>query len=124
MEEKNHTQGVWTALATPFLENGEIDWQAFHRLVDHQTSSPVKGLVICGTTGESPALTVQEKLALIKKARARTPSHIKIMAGTGGSNTTQSVELSKLAVEAGADSLLVVTPPLQQTKPKWLNRAF
>jgi 4-hydroxy-tetrahydrodipicolinate synthase len=103
--------GVWTAIATPFTPDQEIDWPAYERLLKLQDAGGVRGLVISGTTGESPTLGVQEKLALIRKARAFLPPTIRIMAGTGDNNTRQSVELSKLAQDAGADSLLVVTPP-------------
>jgi len=104
-------QGVYTALGSPFLVDGSIDWKAFEGLLHHQAQGGVDGIVISGTTGESPTLTVQEKLAMIKKAKAILPGNIKVMAGTGGNNTEQSVELSRLAEDAGADSLLIVTPP-------------
>lgn len=103
--------GVWTALVTPFTDNLEIDWKAFEQLIDEQLQAGIKGIVIAGTTGESPVLAVQEKLALIRKAKALVGGKMRIMAGTGDNNTQQSVELSKLAMDAGADSLLVVTPP-------------
>lgn len=103
--------GVWTALATPFRTDLEIDWDAFEKLLKLQESAGITGIVISGTTGESPTLTVQEKLSLIRKARATLGPNVRIMAGTGDSNTQQSIELSRLAQDAGADSLLVVTPP-------------
>ncbi|MGE0171503.1 MAG: 4-hydroxy-tetrahydrodipicolinate synthase [Oligoflexales bacterium] len=103
--------GVYTAIATPFLPNSEIDWEGFEKLVGLQKEAKIDGLVVCGTTGESPALSVQEKLSLIRKAKVLANGQMKIMGGTGGNNTQQSVELSRLAVDAGADSLLIVTPP-------------
>lgn len=104
-------KGVWTALATPFRTDLEIDWDAFEKLLKSQEAAGVEGIVISGTTGESPTLTVQEKLSLIRKARATLGPNVRIMAGTGDNNTQQSIELSRLAQDAGADSLLVVTPP-------------
>lgn len=103
--------GVWTALVTPFRKDQEIDWEAFEKLLALQEQGGVQGIVISGTTGESPTLTVQEKLSLIRKARAVLGPSVRVMAGTGDNNTQQSVELSRLAQDAGADSLLVVTPP-------------
>ncbi len=103
--------GVWTALVTPFRADLQIDWEAFEKLLKQQEEGGVHGLVISGTTGENPTLTVQEKLSLIRKARAILGPGVRLMAGTGDSNTQQSVELSRLAQDAGADSLLVVTPP-------------
>ncbi len=103
--------GVWTAIATPFADGGAIDWSAFEKHLAHQAKGGVSGVVISGTTGEAPTLTVQEKISLVRKARALLPANIRVMAGSGGNSTAQSIELSKLCVEAGADSLLIVTPP-------------
>lgn len=103
--------GVWTALVTPFRPDLQIDWDAFDALLAMQEKAGVVGIVIAGTTGESPTLAVHEKLALIRRARARLGAHIRIMAGTGDNSTQQTIELSRLAQDAGADSLLVVTPP-------------
>ena len=116
--------GVWTAIATPFLENGSIDWGSFEKHLAHQSSGGVSGIVISGTTGESPTLTVQEKISLVRKARASLPASIRIMAGSGGNNTAQSVELSKLCVDAGADSLLIVTPPYNKPSLAGLKLHF
>lgn len=104
-------RGVWTALATPFRQDLQLDLPAFEKLLGEQESAGVTGVVIAGTTGEAPTLAVSEKLALIRKARAVLGSKTRIMAGTGDNNTQQSVELSRLAQDAGADSILVVTPP-------------
>jgi 4-hydroxy-tetrahydrodipicolinate synthase len=104
-------QGVWTALATPFKDDLSIDWNAFERLLELQANAGITGVVISGTTGESATLSVPEKLSLIRRARAKLPGYVRIMAGCGDSNTHQSVELSRLSEDAGADSLLIVTPP-------------
>ncbi len=116
--------GVWTAIATPFLENGSIDWGSFEKHLAQQAAGGVSGIVISGTTGESPTLTVQEKISLVRKARASLPASVRIMAGSGGNNTAQSVELSKLCVDAGADSLLIVTPPYNKPSLAGLNLHF
>jgi len=107
----NPFAGVWTALATPFTPSLDIDWKAFELLLEQQVRAGIKGIVIAGTTGESPVLAVQEKLALIRKAKALVGNKLKIMAGSGDNNTNTSVELSRLSADAGADSLLIVTPP-------------
>ena len=108
---QSNLNGVWTALVTPFHEDGSLDMEGFEKLVKAQVNAKVDGVVVFGTTGESPTLTVQEKLTLIKKTKALVGDTIGIMAGAGGNNTAQTVELSKLCVDAGATSLLVVTPP-------------
>ena len=117
-------EGVWTALITPFRDDGTPDIAAFDRLLDHQARAGVRGLVLCGTTGESPTLTVQEKLSFIRRAKARCGDQLKIMAGTGTQSTASSVELSGLAVDAGADALLVVTPPYSRPNLTGLIRHF
>lgn len=118
-------RGVWTALATPFDAEKHVEVAAFEKLVEKQLAAGVHGLVISGTTGEGPTLDVQEKLSLIRKTRAMVGSaSVGIMAGTGGSDTRTSVELSRLAEEAGADSLLVSTPPYNKPGIEGLKAHF
>lgn len=117
-------KGVWTAIVTPFTSEGHLDTEAFERLLAMQKDAGVQGVVISGTTGESPTLTVQEKISLVRKARAFLPTSIRVMAGTGGNNTEQSVELSRLAEDAGADSLLIVTPPYNKPTLEGLKAHF
>ncbi|MFW7378210.1 MAG: 4-hydroxy-tetrahydrodipicolinate synthase [Oligoflexus sp.] len=116
--------GVMTAIITPFRQDGQIDWETFDRLLVKQEEAQVDGIVICGTTGEAPTLSVQEKLSLIRRARANVSRNIQIIAGTGGNDTQQSIELSRLAVDAGADALLVVTPPYNKPSPAGLQLHF
>jgi 4-hydroxy-tetrahydrodipicolinate synthase len=108
---KNEFDGVWTAIVTPFTRDAAVDWTAFDRLMDRQANSGVTGVVVTGTTGESPTLSVQESLSLFRRAKANFGHKIKIMAGVGSNNTAQTVELARLAAESGVDCLLVVTPP-------------
>jgi 4-hydroxy-tetrahydrodipicolinate synthase len=124
MGNNSISQGVWTAIITPFDEKLEIDWNAYENLLIRQEKAGISGIVVCGTTGEAPTLTVQEKLALIKKARAILSDNIQIMGGTGSNNTTESIELSKLALDAGCDSLLIVTPPYNKPTLSGLIRHF
>jgi 4-hydroxy-tetrahydrodipicolinate synthase len=103
--------GVWTAIVTPFASDGSVDWKKFDKLVERQASAGVTGIVVTGTTGESPTLTVQESLSLFRRAKANFGNRIRIMAGVGSNNTAQTVELARLAAESNVDCLLVVTPP-------------
>lgn len=121
---ENAFAGVWTAVVTPFKDDFSIDWTAWEKLLEHQAKGGVTGIVVSGTTGESPTLSVQEKISLVRKARAVLPKEIRVMAGSGGNNTEQSIELSKLCVDAGADSLLVVTPPYNKPSPEGLKLHF
>ena len=117
-------KGVWTAIVTPFKEDHSLDWHAWEKLLELQAQGGVSGVVVSGTTGESPTLTIQEKISLVRKARAALPASIRLMAGSGGNNTEQSVELSRLCVDAGADSLLIVTPPYNKPSPAGLKIHF
>jgi 4-hydroxy-tetrahydrodipicolinate synthase len=116
--------GVYTALVTPFTKDGAVDWGAFDKLLHLQAKAEVDGVVISGTTGEAPTLTIDEKVSLFRRARAQLPNHVKVMAGTGGNCTRQSVELSRLAQDAGVDSLLVVTPPYNKPSREGLRAHF
>ncbi|MCY4443398.1 MAG: 4-hydroxy-tetrahydrodipicolinate synthase [Proteobacteria bacterium] len=111
MNSKELLSGVWTALITPFDSTGAVDHSAFEKLLDQQLQANITGILLCGSTGEALTLRVSEKLALIKRARAFMGDKAKLMVGCGGSDTHQSVELAGLCVDAGAQSLLVVTPP-------------
>ncbi len=107
-------EGCATALVTPF-RNGELDREAYLRLLRHQTESGIDALVIAGTTGESPTLTDGEKKWLfttaVREAKAANrPIPPKIIAGTGSNNTARAAEISRLAESCGVDGLLVVTP--------------
>ncbi len=116
--------GVYTALVTPFTQDGAIDWPAFDRLLEFQARAEVDGIVISGTTGEAPTLTVDEKISLFRRARTALPRNIAVMAGTGGNCTKQSIELSKLAQDAGVDSLLIVTPPYNKPSLEGLQAHY
>ena len=103
--------GVYTALVTPFTKSGKIDWKSFDRLLDHQIEGEVSGVVICGTTGETPTLSDVEKKQLLTRAKKRiSKSPLHLIAGTGGNSTADTVVFSRWAADSGADALLVVTP--------------
>lgn len=102
--------GTITALVTPFKKDLSIDFDAFERLVRHQINSKVEGLVICGSTGESATLSKTEKIALIVKATEIAAGKVPIIAGTGSNNTFDTIDLTILAKEQGADGVLLVAP--------------
>ncbi len=102
--------GTITALVTPFKKDLSIDFDAFERLVRHQIDSKVEGLVICGSTGESATLSKTEKIALIVKAVEIASGKVPIIAGTGSNNTFDTIDLTILAKEQGADGILLVAP--------------
>lgn len=107
---KEKYKGVWTALITPFKEDESIDFESFDKLVERQIEAGVTGIIINGTTGESPTITDEECIALIKRAKEKTTGKCFIMAGTGTNNTKKSIEKTKTAEDAGADVVLLVNP--------------
>jgi len=110
--------GCATALVTPF-RGGEVDREAFIRILHRQIEGGADALVVCGTTGESPTLTDKEKQWLfttaVREVRASDRPALPVVAGTGSNNTRRAVELSRLAEDCGVDGLLVVTPYYNKT---------
>jgi 4-hydroxy-tetrahydrodipicolinate synthase len=117
-------EGAFTALATPFTAKGEIDWAAYDRLLERQLRGGVSGVVPCGTTGESPTLTKDEKLKLIEAAVKACKGKALVLAGTGSNNTAQSIEFSKAAADRGVDGLLVVVPYYNKPSQAGLEAHF
>jgi 4-hydroxy-tetrahydrodipicolinate synthase len=124
MEANSKIRGVWTALVTPFTEEGAIDYAAWDRLVLLQKEAGITGIVVSGSTGEGSTLSVAEKLSLMKRAKAVLGKSLEVMGGIGGSDTAQCVELGRLYEDAGADSLLVVTPPYNKPSLAGLKLHF
>ncbi len=98
-----------TAMITPFREDGAVDLDAAQRLARQLCDDGSDGVVVAGTTGESPTLTDDEKIDLVRAVRAAIPDR-NVVAGTGTYDTHHSVRLSARAMEAGADALLCVVP--------------
>ena len=102
-------QGTYTALVTPF-RGGQIDEEAFERLIEDQIEGGVDGIVPVGTTGESPTLDHNEHIRVIELAVKFANKRVKVMAGTGSNSTTEAVSLTQEAEKVGADSALLVAP--------------
>ena len=103
-------EGVATALVTPMYEDGSINFDRFKTLIDEQIDAGIPALVICGTTGESATMTLEEHAEVIRVAIKHANGRIKIIAGAGSNDTACAIDLAKEAEEAGADALLIVTP--------------
>jgi 4-hydroxy-tetrahydrodipicolinate synthase len=104
-------KGVFTALVTPFDTQGAVDLKAFRKVLDDQIDAKVAGVIPCGTTGETPTLSVEEKENLIRTAvEACRGTGVKVLAGTGSNDTDETVDFSKWASDQGVDGVLVVTP--------------
>jgi 4-hydroxy-tetrahydrodipicolinate synthase len=101
---------VLTAIATPFDENGKIEFDSFQRLAQHLVDHGSDGVVVAGTTGEGPTLSDSERKELIRAALEAVGDRATVVAATGTYSTRHSVCLTKDAHELGADAFLVVTP--------------
>ena len=112
-------EGVFTALVTPFRADG-IDWDALASLIESQIDSGIHGLVPCGTTGESATLTSEEHDAVVTFCVERASGRVPILAGTGSNSTSEAVERTRAAREAGADAALVITPYYNRPTPAGL----
>ncbi len=115
---KEKIKGVWTAVITPFNEDESIDWESFEGLIKRQLEGNVRGLLLSGTTGESPNITDAECVEMIKRAKKIVGENCLIMVGSGTNSTKKSIEKTKIARDAGADVALIVNPyynkPTQQ----------
>jgi len=101
---------VITAMATPFDRNGALDLERAQALAEHLVANGSDGLVLAGSTGESPTLSVEEKRDLFAAVVERVGSRADVIAGTGTYSTRESIHLSQMAAEQGVNGLLVVTP--------------
>lgn len=114
-----------TAMVTPFDENLNVNWTATEQLIDHLIEEQRSdSLVICGTTGESPTLTDDEKIELFRLAADRAKGRCKIIAGTGSNDTRHSIHLTKEAEKAGVDGLLLVSPYYNRPSQEGLYAHF
>ena len=101
---------VLTAIVTPFREDGSVDFDSFQRLARHLVDNGSDGIVVAGTTGESPTLADEERIDLFRAAIEAVGDDATVVAGTGTYSTAHSVHLSERATDLGADALLIVTP--------------
>ena len=102
--------GVITAMVTPFEEDGALDLDGARTVARHLVENGSHGVVVSGTTGESPTLSDAEKLSLLKAVKEEVGDRATIICGTGSNDTRHSVELTEGACRVGADAVLVVTP--------------
>ena len=106
-----HLSGSITALATPFDASGAIDFDAWQRHIATQLAAGTQALVVAGSTGEAAALEDAEYDALLAAAVRQVAGQVPVLAGTGLSNTSRTVALTRRVAALGADAALVVTPP-------------
>ena len=102
-------QGLYTAIVTPF-KNGQVDYEAFKTLIEAQIAGGVDGIVPMGTTGESPTVSTEEHLEVIRVCIETVAGRCQVIAGTGANCTAEAIELTKAAAAMGADGTLQVCP--------------
>ncbi|AKJ63722.1 4-hydroxy-tetrahydrodipicolinate synthase [Kiritimatiella glycovorans] len=117
-------EGMYTALVTPFAQDGSVDYGALDRLVDAQIEGGVDGIVPVGTTGESPTLDPEEHMAVIEHVVQRADGKAKVIAGTGANSTAEALELTRRAIDLGVDGTLQVTPYYNKPSQAGLIRHF
>jgi 4-hydroxy-tetrahydrodipicolinate synthase len=103
-------QGSIVAIVTPMHADGTLDLPGLCKLIDWHIAEGTDGIVIVGTTGESPTVSVDEHCELIRIAVEHTDKRIPIIAGTGGNSTSEAIELTQFAKDVGADASLLVVP--------------
>ncbi|RBW69898.1 4-hydroxy-tetrahydrodipicolinate synthase [Bacillus taeanensis] len=113
-----------TAMVTPFTPSGKIDFDQTTALVKYLIDQGTDGLVVAGTTGESPILTSDEKLSLFRHVVKIADSKIPVIAGTGSNNTRATIEFTKKAESTGVDAVMVVAPYYNKPNQKGLYEHF
>jgi 4-hydroxy-tetrahydrodipicolinate synthase len=110
--------GSMVAIVTPMEDDGAVDFRAMAELIEFHVENQTDAIVVAGTTGESATLDMQEHCHLIRESIKLVGGRVPIIAGTGANSTTEAIELTRCAMEAGADAALLVTPyynkPMQE----------
>src|SRR6266446_5902146 len=117
-------RGCGTALVTPFRKDLELDEEAMRRLVRRQVAAGINFLVPCGTTGENPTMTRAEHLRVVEITLEEAKGKVTVLAGAGGYNTTEVIELGRELRALGADGLLSVTPYYNKPTQEGLYQHF
>ncbi|MBI2508519.1 MAG: 4-hydroxy-tetrahydrodipicolinate synthase [Betaproteobacteria bacterium] len=117
-------QGSLVAIVTPMQEDGGLDLDAFRRLIDWHIKEGTDGIVVVGTTGESPTVDFDEHRLVIKTAVDHVARRVPVIAGTGANATSEAIELAAYAREAGADYSLSVVPYYNKPTQEGLYRHF
>ena len=117
-------KGSLVAIVTPMFEDGSLDLPRLRSLIDFHIREGTKGIVIVGTTGESPTVDFEEHCALIRAAVEHAAGRVPIIAGTGANSTREAIELSAYAKQAGADMSLSVVPYYNKPTQEGLYRHF
>ncbi len=115
---------VSTAMVTPFDHKGHIDFAKTTQLINHLITNGTDSLVVAGTTGESPTLSKEEKIALFQHVVKVVDKRVPVIAGTGSNNTYATIELTKKAEEIGVDAVMIVAPYYNKPNQEGLYQHF
>ncbi len=115
---------VITAMITPFDAGGKLDEAGVKQIVEHLLQNGSDGIVVCGTTGESPALSHEEKLTMFQLVKEASANRCSVIAGTGSADTAASVQLTREAADIGVDGALLVVPPYNRPSQEGLYQHF
>lgn len=116
--------GSIVAVVTPMFEDGSLDFDSLRKLVDFHVAEQTDGIVIVGTTGESPTVDVDEHCELIRATVQHAAGRVPVIAGTGANSTAEAIELTRFAKEAGADAALSVVPYYNKPTQEGLYQHF
>lgn len=117
-------EGTHTAIVTPFGSDGRVAYDVLARVIEQQIAGGVKGIVPVGTTGESPTLSYDEHIKVIETSVEAAAGRVRVIAGTGANSTSEALELTERAKNAGADGTLQVTPYYNKPNQEGLYRHF
>ena len=117
-------EGAGVAIVTPFLSNGDVNFEKLEQYIDFQIENGTDSIIICGTTGEASTMTDDEHLECIKVAVERTAGRVPVIAGTGSNDTRHGINLTKRAKALGVDATLQVTPYYNKATQKGLIEHF
>ena len=117
-------QGSMVAIVTPMLPNGDIDYPAFDRLLEWHVKSGTNAIVVVGTTGESPTLTLEEHCDVVARCVKTINGRIPVIAGTGSNSTAEAIFYTRKSKEMGADACLLVTPYYNRPSQEGLYQHF
>ena len=120
---KSRLHGAITALVTPF-KDGDVDFAALERLIEWQLSEGIDGLVVCGTTGEAPTLSWEERIAIIRRTVEVVGGKVPVIAGTGSNDTRSTIAFTSAAASFGVDGVLIVTPYYNRPTQEGIFRHF
>ena len=116
--------GAGVAIVTPFTSTGEVDYEVFKEIIDHQIAHGTDAIIIAGTTGESATMTLTEHAKVVDFGCSYVAGRVPLIAGTGSNDTAAAIELTREAAKSGADAVLSVTPYYNKTSQRGLIAHF